>query len=317
MKVLSLFDGIATAYEAFLSLGIEVDEYVSYEIDPSPRAIALANHPDMNCYNDVRECNGFKYQNHVLVGGSSCQDLSGAMANRKGLDGSKSSIYFEYVRIWTEMGFPLFLFENVGSMTKEDEEVITSIFGVEPIKINSAKYAPAMRNRYYWTNIKKGDLPVSDDARYKAWKPQKLQDILECGYADRPKARALLASDSRPLTTPVKMVHRYWGSGFTTVIFKSKEHQEACRAFYEENFFKEADGKRKPISAIEIDEKIENGLDVSVFDGVRYMTQKELEACQTMRDGYTRSTTRNKAAHALGNGWTQIVIERLLAGEKD
>ena len=317
MKVLSLFDGIATAYEAFLALGIEITEYVSYEIAPLPRAIALANHPDMICHGDVRECNGNDYKEHILVGGSSCQDLSQAKSNRKGLSGEKSSIFFEYVRIWREMDTPLFLFENVGSMSKEDEEIINSIFKTEPIRINSGKYAPALRNRYYWTNIKKGDLPVADNARYKSWVPKNLQDILEDGYTDREKARALLTSDSRPLSTPVKMVHRYWSSGFTTIIFKSKEHRDSCRELYEKHFYKIVKGKRVPISAREIDEKLKSGLDVSVFDGVRYLTQKELEMCQTVREGYTSMVNRNRSAHALGNGWTQIVIERLLAGERD
>jgi len=317
-EFLALFDGISTGYEALTQLGVNVSDYVSYEIDSLPRSISKHNHPHLTFKSDVKECSGKDYKGYILLGGSSCQDLSGAMQNRQGLVGRKSSVFFEYVRIWKEMGKPLFLFENVGSMRKEDEEIITAMFdGIKPIKINSKKYAPAMRNRYYWTNIEKGDIEISENARYKTWKPKTLSDIIKFGYVDRPHARALLASDSRPLTTHVKMIHRYWGSGFTTIVFNSKEHRDDCRAFYEKHFIKHVNGKKKAISALEIDKLLEDGLDVSVFNAVRYLSQTELEACQTMTEGYTSSVTRNKAAHCLGNGWTQIVIERLLAGEKD
>lgn len=47
-----------------------------------------------------------------------------------------------------------------------------------------------------------------------------LQEILTSGTTDRKKARALLVSDSRPLRTPEKMLHRYYDTGFTTLVFE-------------------------------------------------------------------------------------------------
>ena len=46
------------------------------------------------------------------------------------------------------------------------------------------------------------------------------------------KSRCLLVSDSRPLRTPVKMYHRST-LGFTTLIFKSQEHYEKCKEYYD------------------------------------------------------------------------------------
>ena len=99
-----------------------------------------------------------------------------------------------------------------------------------------------------------------------------LQDILTSGYTDREKARALLVSDSRPLTTKERMLHRYRKTGFTTLIWEEKGND----------------------------------------DSVRYMNQTELERCQTVPEGYTKCLTRNEAANCLGDGWTVDVITHIL-----
>ena len=187
------------------------------------------------------------------------------MKNRTGLAGQKSSLFFEYLRIFQETKPKYFLFENVGGMKQEDKDVISILFKEEPIRINSSLVSPALRNRLYWTNIPNVDQPQDKNI--------KLKDIIESGYVDRDKARALLSSDSRPLTSKDKMVRRYRQTGFTTLIFEDKDlSQNSCR----------------------------------------YMTQKELERCMTIPDGYTKVLNRNQAAHHLGNGWTVDVIAHIL-----
>jgi len=49
-------------------------------------------------------------------------------------------------------------------------------------------------------------------------------------------------------------------------------------------------------------------MDLSVYNGVRYMSAIELEYCQTLPIGYTDCLTRNQAAGVIGNGWTVDVI---------
>ena len=41
------------------------------------------------------------------------------------------------------------------------------------------------------------------------------------------------------------------------------------------------------------------------------MNKTELEACQTVPEGYTDSLTRNNAACLLGDGWTVDVIAHI------
>lgn len=95
------------------------------------------------------------------------------------------------------------------------------------------------------------------------------------------------------------MFHRYYSTGFTTLIFKSKEHYEECVNEYE----RLAGGKRK-ITAKDLD-----SYEGNIFDGLRYLNQHELEKCQCVPDGYTECLTRNESADVLGDGWNIGVIK--------
>lgn len=77
----------------------------------------------------------------------------------------------------------------------------------------------ALRDRLYWTNIPNVTKPED--------KGIKLQDILTSGYTDRDKARALLVSDSRPLVSKDKMLHRY--KKFTTIVWEEKGNDDSIR----------------------------------------------------------------------------------------
>ena len=188
--------------------------------------------------------------------------------------------------------------ENEASMKEKDKNFITELMGVEPYLINADKVAPALRKRYYWTNLK----PNRELKEVNIY----LNNILVDGWSDRKKARCLAVIDSRPNSTPVKMFHRYYSTGFTTLIFKDENHYKACVAEYE----KLSGGKRK-ISASELDSYTGH-----VFDGVRYMYQEELEKCQCVPSGYTKCLTRNEAADVLGDGWNIDVIKWFFSGLK-
>lgn len=309
ITVLSLFDGMSCGQIALNKIGIKDYTYFASEIKLHGIKVTQQNYPNTIQLGDVTKIkfkDGILYTENgiyevgkvdVLIGGSPCQNLSAAMKNkhRNGLEGEKSKLFFEYERILREVNPTYFLLENVGSMKKEDMNIITELMKVKPIKINSEKCSTQLRNRYYWTNAsvkEMVDLNIN------------LNDILENGWSDRTKARCLLESDSRPLSDPLRMFHRYYSTGFTTLIFKSKDHYESCKVHYN-SYFK---GK----SAKEID-LIREDLDLSDYDGVRYMNQNELEQCQTVPKGYTSTLSRNEAAGLLGDGWTVDVIAHILS----
>ena len=281
--------------------GFNINTYYASEIKEDGIRVTQNNFPNTIQLGDVEKINGKDLpQIDLLIGGSPCQNLSIAMVteHRKGLEGDKSSLFYEYYRLLQEVKPTYFLLENVGSMRKNDEEVITELLGVKPIKINSKVVSAQLRNRLYWTNIPNIKQPQDKNI--------KLNDVLVDGWSDREKARCLLESESRPLTTPIKMFHRYYSTGFTTLIFKSEQHYIDCVEHYDNHF--------KGMSAKEIDQELKNNnIDITVYDGVRYLSQSEIEELQTVPKGYTKILDRNSAAGLLGDGWTVDVIAHILS----
>lgn len=278
MNILSLCDGMSCCHIALDRAGIPVKEYYAAEIKEIGIRVTKDNYPDTIHIGDV---NKISYRDGVLytengnynVGkidlvafGSPCQSFSQAMKThmRVGLeDKERSGLFLECYRILKEVNPTYFLMENVASMKQEDKDFISKLMGVQPIRINSKLVGPALRDRLYWTNIPNVTQPED--------KKITLQSILTSGYTDREKARALLVSDSRPLTDKKRMMHRYRDTGFTTIIWEEKGND----------------------------------------DSIRYMNQIELERCQTVPEGYTKCLTRNEASNVLGDGWTVDVIAHI------
>jgi hypothetical protein len=268
MNVLSLFDGISCGQLALRRAGIDFDNYYACEIKEKAMKVTQYNFPNTIQLGDVTKIELDKLPEiDLLIGGSPCQDLSIAMKEREGLKGEKSMLFWEYVKILQKVKPKYFLLENVARMSQEDKDIITGIMGVEPIRINSSLLSAQLRDRLYWTNIPNVTQPEDRGI--------KLQSILESGYTDREKSRALLVSDSRPLRDRNRIIHRYKSTGFTTIVFE-------CADMNEEN--------------------------------VRYFTQTELERLQTVPVGYTQVLKRDDAADVLGDGWTVDVIAHIFKG---
>jgi hypothetical protein len=305
MKVLSLCDGMSCGHIALDRAGIKVDQYFAAEIKEIGIKVTKANYPDTIHIGDVNKISFKDGVLHTEIGsfdvghidlvmfGSPCQTFSIAMKTelRIGMeDKEKSGLFLECHRILKEVNPTYFLMENVASMKDEDRDVITAMMGVQPLRINSEIIGPALRDRYYWTNIPN----IAPIERRNIC----MQDILTDGYTDREKGHCLVVVDCRPQTTPVKMFHRYYYKGFGNLIFKNREQYEACAKYYDAHY---RGMKAKDIPTNETD----------IFDGVRYLNQAELERCQTVPEGYTKCLTRNEAADVLGDGWTIDVIAHI------
>ncbi|MGN0958723.1 MAG: DNA cytosine methyltransferase [Selenomonas bovis] len=114
----SLFDGIGGWLLAAQHVGIK--PLWRCEIDEYPRAVSEYHFPDVDSYGDIRNIHGDKIAPvDIVCAGSPCQNLSVA-GNRKGLQGSESSLFYESIRILREMRgatngkYPrFFVWENV------------------------------------------------------------------------------------------------------------------------------------------------------------------------------------------------------------
>lgn len=97
----SLFDGIGGFPLAGIKAGIR--PVWASEIEPFPVRVTQKRLPDMKHYGDVSKLNGGDLEPvDIITFGSPCQDLSIA-GKRNGLDGARSGLFREAIRIITEM----------------------------------------------------------------------------------------------------------------------------------------------------------------------------------------------------------------------
>lgn len=219
MNVLSLFDGMSCGQIALERAGIKVDNYYASEIKPHAIKVTQHNYPNTIQLGDVRKIDVSTLPKiDILIGGSPCQDLSAANKNKDGLKGVKSMLFYEYVRIYSELKQInpdlLFLLENV-KMQKEWENIITTELGVNPIFINSSLVSAQMRKRMYWTNIKNVSVPLDKNIE--------LSSVLDSGgFTNKKKAFCLLESESRPQTCNWKRFRRWRKKSFVNIVFEDE-----------------------------------------------------------------------------------------------
>ena len=160
LNVVSLFNGMNTGRQALENQGFKVNKYYSSEI--KPYAIELTQHhfPDTIQVGNILNWKDWDIDwktIDLILSGSPCQDLSAA-GKRAGLNGKKSSLFFVFIEILNHCRKlnpnVKFLQENVGSASKKDVGIMSRELGVYPVRINSKLVVAALRDRYYWTNIK-------------------------------------------------------------------------------------------------------------------------------------------------------------------
>ncbi|MDQ1165889.1 DNA (cytosine-5-)-methyltransferase [Flavobacterium sp. SORGH_AS_0622] len=286
-NILSLYDGMSCGQLALNRAGINYTNYYASEINPAPIKITQSNYPNTHQLGDVTNINSKELPHiNLLLGGSPCQNLSITTINNikhnKGLQGEKSKLFYEYLRILNETKPQYFLFENVASMTSTNKELITQALEVEPIRINSNLTTAQDRDRYYWTNILNLTQPADSGVI--------LADIIEPSVADKyyytqshtyhgdhEKVQATLHINGHDI---LKRVYNLNGKCGTLTCVTGGNHQK------------------------------------KVFEGgkCRKLTPTEYERLQNVPDGYTVGVSDTERYSMLGNGWTIDVIAHILRG---
>lgn len=132
LRVLDLFSGIGG-----FSLGLERTggfETVAFcEIEPFPRRVLAKHWPEVPCYEDVRTLTADRLASDgitvdVITGGFPCQDLSLA-GKRKGLEGERSGLWSEIVRLTCELRPQYIIVENVANLLNGPSERPGAWFG--------------------------------------------------------------------------------------------------------------------------------------------------------------------------------------------
>lgn len=324
MNVLSLFDGISCGRIALERANIKVDKYYSSEIKKDAIKVSKENYPNIIQVGDITKLKGNDFKDiDLIIGGSPCQSFSNA-GKKEGFNG-KSGLFYEYLRLLKEVKPKYFLLENV--RMKEDwknkiTELLKEVYpDAKVYNINSKLVSAQLRNRFYWTNIPNIQQPED--------KGIMLKDILQSGFTDREKSRDILESDSRPLKSQNRMLHRY--KKFTTIIFRDEETYLRVKEATKKGFTDIKDGEAVDLAypdsktrrgramrdKVHTITKTPNEYFLFKDGDLRYFTQTELERLQTLPDKYTKCLTRNKAAGCIGDGWTVDVIAHIFKNIKE
>ncbi len=167
----SFFAGIDAMSLATERLGYTTTFAV--EIDPFCQKVIAKRFPSTKILGDIREVKGSDL-GHVdlMTGGSPCQDLSSA-GKGKGLDGDRSGLWFEYLRLIGEVRPSIALLENVAVLKSRGLDVVVN--GLASIDYFCwwdcvpalAVGAPHPRDRIWVTAVPYETMPELDGEPFK------------------------------------------------------------------------------------------------------------------------------------------------------
>lgn len=336
MNILSLFDGISCGRLALERAGIKVDKYFASEVDKYAIQIAKKNYPDTVHIGSVTwvqykfwrlfynqesaKENWWSYpvDIHMIIWGSPCQDLSIAKKWGQWLQGEKSSLFFEYVRLLKEVKPKYFLLENVASMKKADKEEITRILteiypDTQCYLINSALVSAQNRKRLYWTNIQWVEQPedkwilLKDILEESVDEKYIMNDARTQFILNRPKNYFCPIDPDKANTLRTN----YWNASAneayvsTIRVWQFNSGGQWDRVYSPE-------WKSVSLSANGGGRGAKTGL-YEVPPVIRKLTPIECERLQTLPDWYTEGVSNTQRYKAIWNGWTVDVIAHIFS----
>jgi DNA (cytosine-5)-methyltransferase 1 len=158
LKLLDLFSGIGGFHLGLERAGFEVESYFS-EIDKYAIDVYQNNFKDAKYVGSVTDVQGRDFERiDAITFGSPCQDFSLA-GKRKGMQGNRSSLISEAIRLISELRPSFFIWENVkgtfSSNNGEDFWAIIQAFAniggyrLEWQLLNTKWFLPQNRERIY------------------------------------------------------------------------------------------------------------------------------------------------------------------------
>jgi DNA (cytosine-5)-methyltransferase 1 len=157
IDILELFSGIGGFSKGFIDAGYTIKNHSFSEIDKHAIANYKYNFKDAESIGSVTDVRGLKTPD-VLTFGSPCQDFSLA-GKRMGMEGQRSSLITEAIRLITELRPAVFIWENVkGTFSSNDGQDFWAIiaafaniggYRLEWQLLNTSWFLPQNRERIY------------------------------------------------------------------------------------------------------------------------------------------------------------------------
>ena len=324
---LDLFSGIGGFHEGLLQAGIKPSFTAHSDIDKHALSVYQKHFSNSVSLGDVRTIKPIrgKINNQkidLITFGSPCQNLSIA-GNRKGLEGSQSSLFFEAIRIVEGLRPCYFIFENVkglfssqgGRDFKTVLQAITDIgYSCQWQLINSNWFLPQNRERIFLVGY-----PANRCA-----KP--IFPIIEAEQT----CTARKGDEVQQINTNTLKARDYssWRGNFLTQLNKDQSqgfrvYDTNCSVAAEAGLYaipvltpdrkKRQNGRRfKDIgdSAFTLTAQDRHG----IYDGlnIRRLTPLECERLQGFNDNWTQGNSDNQRYKMLGNSVSVPVVKAII-----
>ena len=208
LKALSLFSGIGGLDLAAEMAGIKVIGFC--EIEPFPVEVLTKRFPGVPIFEDVRKLTaevirdrtgmGTSQSIDIIFGGFPCQDLSVA-GKQRGLEGERSGLWFEMLRVISEIRPAYVLAENVrGAVNLALDTVYSNLvnegYKVYPYVISaSAVGAPHQRERLFVVGVRED---VADSVNERLQRGERPEALRGEG-SSAPKSASQCGQDVRKL----------------------------------------------------------------------------------------------------------------------
>lgn len=357
ITVLSLFDGMCCGRLALEKAGIPVKRYYASEIKKVAIQNTKRNYPDviqLGNVEDIHYEDGWLYYKNpvegekekryigkidLLIGGSPCQDFSSVsyMTHKEeyGLKGSKSKLFYEYLRIKEEVNPKYFLLENV-RMKKSSEEELNNYLGVQGIHINSNLVSIQNRYRIYWTNIPNVEQPEDCHLNFQDYKTRTLPKY-ERELQQKKLSGDNTALEVEPEDVPVickmneklRETEEQAGVAYSDKEFVDFVHELLRDAIANKSkswikAWNNGKGRSKEFSCKNITNETKincllrsqygfpnSGL-IEFGDFCRMVTKSEIAFAQNVPYDFVRELSFNQTQDLCGDGWTIDVISYIL-----
>jgi DNA (cytosine-5)-methyltransferase 1 len=176
---IDLFSGIGGFALGAYWAGLRFDKHYYSEIDPYACKVYRQRFPDAIPLGDITKIDGrdLEKADYIMAGGFPCQDLSQA-GRKAGLDGERSGLYKEYIRLLRDIRPKFAVMENVAAIFNFDigrlfGDVSESWYNCEwQIISASALGYPHERKRFFMVLYPEslGRISVYENAEYEALK---------------------------------------------------------------------------------------------------------------------------------------------------
>lgn len=159
LKCLDVFTGIGGMTQL-----LDVEYVAMVEIDPHAQTILRKRFPGIPIVSDI--CTLDPPPHDILTGGFPCQDISSA-GLRKGLNGTKSILFFEMLRIIKKVHPSMVFIENVGNIISMNEVMQTIVdslvsegYDIRWCSLTASQVGAPMARKRWFCLCKKARAPM-------------------------------------------------------------------------------------------------------------------------------------------------------------